>query len=62
MVDEVIVVNDIIDIAAAEALKDQKYAEGLAAYGDEVDRLTGPIWEKNYIRPEKERIEIRKAG
>jgi MoaA/NifB/PqqE/SkfB family radical SAM enzyme len=50
------------DEAAAEALKDQKYAEGLAAYGDEVERLTGPIWEKNYIGPEKEKMEIRKAG
>ena len=50
------------DEAAAEALKDKEYAKGLAAYGDEVVRITQPIWEKDYIGPEKERIQKQKAA
>jgi len=34
------------DREAEEALKDPAYYQGLVAYGDEVDRLTRPIWEK----------------
>ncbi|MFQ6092492.1 MAG: radical SAM/SPASM domain-containing protein [bacterium] len=40
-----------------EALKDPTYYTGLVACGDAVDRLTRPIWERDYIGPERERVE-----
>ena len=50
------------DQEAEEALKDPSYYRGLIAYGDEADRLTSPIWEREYIRPERERVEKEKAA
>ncbi|MCD6167472.1 radical SAM protein [bacterium] len=50
------------DQEAEEALKDPAYYQGLVAYGDEVDRLTRPIWEKEYIGPERERLKKGKAA
>ncbi len=50
------------DQEAEEALKDASYYRGLIAYGDEADRLTSPIWEKEYIGPERERVEKEKAA
>lgn len=41
---------------AEEALKDPDYYAGLVAYGREVDRITRPIWESEYIEPERERV------
>ena len=38
---------------AAQAIKDKKYYDKLSAYGDTVGKLTDPIWEKEYILPEK---------
>ncbi len=50
------------DQEAEEALKDSSYYRGLVAYGDEADRLTSSIWEREYIGPERERIEKEKAA
>ena len=50
------------DQEAEEALKDPAYYQGLVAYGDEVDRLTRPIWEKEYIGPERERLKKGEAA
>ncbi|MBL7075299.1 radical SAM protein [candidate division KSB1 bacterium] len=50
------------DREAGEALKDPAYYRGLVACGDEVDRLTRPIWEKEYIGPERERVEKKEAA
>jgi hypothetical protein len=49
------------DREAEEALKDPYYYRGLVAYGDEADRLTSPIWEKEYIGPERVRVEKEKV-
>jgi len=38
---------------AAQAIKDKKYYDKLSAYGDTVGKLTDPIWEREYILPEK---------
>jgi MoaA/NifB/PqqE/SkfB family radical SAM enzyme len=45
------------DREAEEALKDPAYYRGLVACGDDVNRLTRPIWENEYIGPERERVE-----
>jgi hypothetical protein len=50
------------DQEAEEALKDLSYYKGLVACGDEVARLVDPIWEKDYIGPERVRVEKRKAA
>jgi len=50
------------DKAAAEALKDQEYEDGLIAYGDRVQKLTEDIWEKQYIGPEKKKRNIKKVA
>lgn len=50
------------DQEAEEALKDPSYYRGLIAYGDEADRLTSSIWEREYIGPERERVEKEKAA
>lgn len=44
-----------IDAEAAAALKDDKYHEKLADYGDKVAELTSDIWEIEYIGPERQR-------
>ena len=44
-----------IDEAAAEALKDDAYQEGLIAYGKAVAAATDDIWEQEYVGPEKAR-------
>lgn len=44
-----------LDKAGAEALEDEGYYEGMVAYGKEVARLTDPIWERDYIGPERMR-------
>lgn len=43
-----------MDEAAGEALEDEEYHRGLAAYGEAFDALTRDIWEERYIRPERE--------
>jgi MoaA/NifB/PqqE/SkfB family radical SAM enzyme len=50
------------DEAAEQELKDKKYVKKLKAYGDEVARLTQPIWENDYIGPEKMILIKQKAG
>ncbi len=50
------------DQEAEKALKDPSYYKGLVACGDEVARLTNPIWEKEYIGPERVRVEKRRAA
>jgi len=44
------------DQEAEAALQDPDYYKGLVACGDEVARLTNPIWDKEYIGPERERV------
>ncbi len=51
-----------IDQPAALALTDEEYAKGLIKYGEEVDKLTQPIWEQEYIGPEKAKLRIPKAS
>lgn len=43
-----------MDEAAAEALEDEAYHRGLAAYGEAFDALTRDIWEEEYVGPERE--------
>jgi MoaA/NifB/PqqE/SkfB family radical SAM enzyme len=50
------------DREAEEALKDPSYYKGLVASGDEVARLVDPIWEKDYIGPERVRVEKRRTA
>ena len=50
------------DEQAAQSLMDKKYVEGIIAYGDNIQMLINPIWEKYYIEPEKKRMEIRRTG
>ncbi len=44
-----------IDENGGLALKDPEYREGMIRYGMEFKRLTAPIWENRYIRPEREK-------
>ena len=44
---------DPVDENACQALLDPGYAEGLIAYDQELARLTGPIWEEQYLRGHK---------
>jgi MoaA/NifB/PqqE/SkfB family radical SAM enzyme len=37
------------DENAEEALKDEEYQRGLTAYGEEIEKLTGDIWKKEYL-------------
>ena len=41
--------------------KNERSVQWLVACGDEVARLTNPIWEKEYIGPEKEQVEKEKV-
>lgn len=45
------------DQEAAQALKDPEYYKGLVAYGEAVYEITRPIWEKEYVGPERERAQ-----
>ena len=51
-----------MDEAAAEALEDEGYHCGLAAYGKAFDTLTRDIWEQEYVGPERERAAQGKAA
>jgi MoaA/NifB/PqqE/SkfB family radical SAM enzyme len=42
-----------IDDNGAKALKDPAYGKGLAEYGDEVGRLSCPLWEEHYLAPHR---------
>ncbi len=44
------------DQEAEVALKDLDYYKGLVTCGDEVGRLTNPIWDKEYIGPERAQV------
>jgi len=46
-----------VDANAEAAIKDRGYYEGMVAYGDKVKELTNPIWEKEYVGPEREKME-----
>jgi hypothetical protein len=51
------------DEAAAEALRDKGYYQSLTDYGEEVARLTDPIWEEQYLEanhrnPKSKEVEI----
>jgi MoaA/NifB/PqqE/SkfB family radical SAM enzyme len=39
------------DAAAAEALSDPAYYEGLVAYDKELAELTDPVWQRDYLKP-----------
>jgi len=43
------------DEAAAQALQDSGYYEGLVQYGEKVKSITDEIWQKEYLEPEKRR-------
>ncbi|MDZ7262122.1 MAG: radical SAM protein [candidate division KSB1 bacterium] len=45
-----------IDEDAAEAIKDEQYFQELVVYGEKVDELTRPIWEAEYVGPERRRM------
>ncbi len=47
------------DEAAEQAIKDEKYYEGLVRYGKEVKELADVIWEKEYLEPEREILRMR---
>ncbi len=38
------------DAPARDALSDEEYFRGLVSYGEEFSRLSGPVWESEYIR------------
>ena len=44
------------DEAAAQALQDPAYYEGLVEYGKKVKKLTDVIWNKEYLEPERKKI------
>jgi len=44
------------DEAAAQALQDPDYYEGLVEYGKKVKKLTDVIWNKEYLEPERKKI------
>ena len=46
-----------IDEAAATALTDKGYYEGMLDYGERVRGLTRDIWEKEYLSPEREALQ-----
>jgi MoaA/NifB/PqqE/SkfB family radical SAM enzyme len=50
------------DQEAEKALKDPCYYKGMVACGDEVAHLVDPIWEKDYIRPERVQVEKKRAA
>ncbi|MCR4438707.1 MAG: radical SAM/SPASM domain-containing protein [bacterium] len=45
-----------IDEDAAEAIRDERYFQELVAYGEKVNELTSPIWEAEYVGPERRRV------
>ena len=38
-----------INAEAAEALKDESYCQGMIRYGEEMKRLTDPIWQREFL-------------
>ena len=52
---EIIIENNAkpIDSSGEEALKDENYYNGMIKYENEFAKLVDPIWEKEYINPEK---------
>jgi len=44
------------DEAAAQALQDPDYYEGLVEYGKKVKELTDVIWNKEYLEPERQKM------
>ena len=42
------------DASAAEALKDEKYYEGMLGYDNELQELFDPIWEEEYLKKPSE--------
>jgi MoaA/NifB/PqqE/SkfB family radical SAM enzyme len=55
-----------INPEAEEALKSSDFIEGLVSYGKRVAELTGHIWDKEYLEPERKKSvnsdSMRKAG
>ena len=47
-----------VDADAGKALRDRGYYEGMVAYGCEVKELTNPIWENEYIDPERKEMAV----
>ncbi len=45
------------DEAAEQALQDPEYYKGLVKYGEELKKITDKIWEKEYLEPERKRIQ-----
>ena len=45
-----------IDEAADDALKDDDYYKGMINYEE---KLTEPIWEENYLNPERKRQAVK---
>lgn len=42
-----------VDESAKEALEDEEYHRGLIEYGRRIGQLTDPIWQRDYLSPEK---------
>jgi len=51
-----------IDHEAAVAMKDKAYIKGRADYGDQLYRITRPIWESRYLKTSDQQESTRKAG
>lgn len=45
-----------IDSAAAEALEDEEYYRGMIAYDKRLQQLADPVWQKEYLEPERQRL------
>jgi MoaA/NifB/PqqE/SkfB family radical SAM enzyme len=48
-----------IDEASADALKDDDYYKGMIEYEKRLAELTDPIWEENYLEPERKRQAVK---
>ena len=42
-----------VGTGAKEALKDREYYKAMVEYGEKVAKITQPVWDKNYLEPEK---------
>ena len=46
------------DEAAEQALQDPEYYKELVKYGEELKKITDEIWKKEYLEPERKRLEF----
>ncbi|MGB3091833.1 MAG: radical SAM protein [Candidatus Zixiibacteriota bacterium] len=48
----------LVNAEAGEALEATDFIEGLCRYGEKVSELTGDIWDKEYLEPERRRLSV----